>query len=371
MNLPAYDQAIETVPLAMLVVDPQMRLIMANAAARELFGEGILGRPFVTVVRHPGVNDAVEKVLAGTGTGREKLTAAISIQGRDLSVQTMVSPLDVEDGRGAALAFEDRSNLDAAEQMRRDFVANVSHELRTPLTALMGFIETLRGPARNDEAVRDRFLGIMEREAGRMNRLVGDLLSLSRVEAEERRRPVQGIDLTAILRNVVASLSPAAQAAGAEIEAIMPEAPVTVIGDPDQLVQVFDNLVENGLKYGRTGGKVTVSFARLAHEPVLRGPAVAITVADQGEGIASEHLPRLTERFYRVDTHRSREQGGTGLGLAIVKHIVNRHRGRLRIESEKGVGSRFTVILPDPHASGGISGTGSSGATAGGAKPKG
>ncbi|AGT09144.1 sensor histidine kinase [Paracoccus aminophilus] len=345
MSGPDGDMLIEAVPAAMLVVDRQSRLVLANAEARALFGEAIVGRPFVTVLRHPGINEALERVLLGVS--QQSLTATFTVQGRDLTVEVRVTPLSVAGGRGAALAFEDRSSLERAEQMRRDFVANVSHELRTPLTALMGFIETLRGPAKNDANARDRFLGIMEREAGRMNRLVGDLLSLSRVEAEERRRPVQSVELTGLLRNVIAALRPTADAAGVTIELAPPDEPVTVAGDADQLVQVFDNLIENAVKYGGRDASVHLGFAYLEHEPVLRGPAWAITVADQGEGIAPEHLPRLTERFYRVDTHRSREQGGTGLGLAIVKHIVNRHRGRLKIESEKGKGSRFIVILPD------------------------
>ncbi|WP_312530074.1 ATP-binding protein [Paracoccus sp. (in: a-proteobacteria)] len=350
MASPSSELLIEAVPMAMLVIDPQMRLLMANAAARNLFGEGIVGRPFVTVLRHPGVNEMVERLLAQRGSHQEKLMVPIAAQGGELSFEVTGSTLKSGPKRLVALAFEDRSSLEAAEQMRRDFVANVSHELRTPLTALMGFIETLRGPARDDVTVRDRFLGIMEREAGRMNRLVGDLLSLSRVEAEERRRPVQRVEMIGLLRNVVASLTQRAASAGVVIEADLTHEPLSVIGNADQLVQVFDNLIENAIKYGGSGGIVTIAIAHVPHEAVLRGPAWAISVADKGEGIASEHLPRLTERFYRVDTHRSREQGGTGLGLAIVKHIINRHRGRLRIESQKGKGSRFTVLLPEPTA---------------------
>ena len=211
----------------------------------------------------------------------------------------------------------------------------------------MGFIETLRGPARDDAAARERFLGIMEAEAARMNRLVQDLLSLSRVESEERRRPAEHIDLAMLIRAVSATLQPQAEAAGVVIRVEGAGAPVHVHGDADQLTQVFHNLVENAVKYGGSGGEVTLRLAHIAHDPVLRGPATAVEVADRGEGIEPMHLPRLTERFYRVDSHRSRQKGGTGLGLAIVKHIISRHRGRLKIESEKGQGSRFTVILPD------------------------
>lgn len=333
------------VPVAMLVTDPQARVIAANDAAEALLGPIPSARPFVTVLRHPEVNAALDSVLAGAE--RARLNVTLSNNGRAVICAVTVTPLKAALGRGAAIAIEDRSRDEETEQMRRDFVANVSHELRTPLTALMGFIETLRGPARNDAGARDRFLDIMEREAGRMNRLIGDLLSLSRVEQDERRRPVESVDLAALLRSVATTVAPTAQAAGVRIVQQGIEDAVQLPGDADQLVQVFHNLIENALKYGGSGAEVTVLLERLPYEPVLRGPAWSVTVADKGEGIDPRHLPRLTERFYRVDAHRSREKGGTGLGLAIVKHIVSRHRGRLRIESVKGQGSRFIVILPE------------------------
>ncbi len=215
-----------------------------------------------------------------------------------------------------------------------------------PLTALLGFIETLKGAARDDPAARDRFLSIMAREAERMNRLVRDLLSLSRVEAEERVRPTARIDIVANIHAAVAALRQLSDSAGVTVAVEGEPGPVIVAADADQMTQVFQNLIENGVKYGGAGKRVTVRIAREERDISLRGPAVRIDVIDEGEGIDPIHLPRLTERFYRVDSHRSREQGGTGLGLAIVKHIVNRHRGRFRIESEKGKGSTFSVILP-------------------------
>jgi two-component system phosphate regulon sensor histidine kinase PhoR len=186
----------------------------------------------------------------------------------------------------------------------------------------------------------------MEREAGRMIRLVNDLLSLSRVEAEERRRPVKAVDILALLRTALVTQQEAAKAGGIALTLTADSDVVNLPGDADQLTQVFHNLLENAMKYGGSGKEVTVRVSEIEREPVLKGPAVQVEVVDRGEGIDPLHLPRLTERFYRVDTHRSREQGGTGLGLAIVKHIVNRHRGRLRIDSELGKGSRFIVILP-------------------------
>ncbi|MDH3264904.1 MAG: ATP-binding protein, partial [Paracoccaceae bacterium] len=224
--------------------------------------------------------------------------------------------------------------------------ANVSHELKTPLTALLGFIETLRGSAREDAAARERFLEIMAREAERMNRLVSDLLSLNRVESEERVRPTGRVEMGALLGSVRSALRPLARERGVEIEIAGEAGGIWVPGDGDQLTQVFTNLVENAVKYAASGKLVTLTVAREEREPALRGPAVRVAVIDRGEGFDPAHIPRLTERFYRIDSHRSREQGGTGLGLAIVKHIVNRHRGRLRIESAPGQGSRFTVTLP-------------------------
>lgn len=230
--------------------------------------------------------------------------------------------------------------------MRRDFVANVSHELRSPLTVLSGFIETLQGPARDDASARERFLAIMAQEARRMNRLVSDLLSLSRLEANERIRPRERVVPAEVLRATVAALRPLIEDSGIQLEIDDATAEASVPGDRDQLVQVFHNLVENAIKYGGAGGRVTVTLRTHPRWPGILGEALSVCVADAGEGVDPIHLPRLTERFYRVDSHRSRQMGGTGLGLAIVKHIVNRHRGRLAIDSERGRGSRFTVILP-------------------------
>lgn len=340
---------LDALPFAILLVNRMEKVAWANPVARSMFGPDLPGRPFVTVLRQPSIGEALEAALAQGAPGqvRARLTAG----GREIAALATVAPLPrdadlrMPEG-GAMVVIEDVTAVEDAEAMRRDFVANVSHELRTPLTALMGFIETLRGAARDDPAARDRFLSIMEREAARMNRLVGDLLSLSRVEAEERRRPTAEVDLTAVLKGAIQTLQPAAEAQNVALIREGAEGRLPVQGDPDQLTQVFANLVENAIKYGGAGGEVRINVSRIAHEPVLRGAALKVEVIDRGEGIEEIHLPRLTERFYRVDTHRSREQGGTGLGLAIVKHIVARHRGRLKIESEKGKGSRFIVLLP-------------------------
>lgn len=334
---------LDAIPLPVLIVDAQERIADANLAAQTLWGGPLPGRQLVTLIRQPALGAAVEAAL-GAEARAARVRIVVTSARREMVAMVACSPLP---GRRVMLVFEDVTALEEAEAMRRDFVANVSHELRTPLTALMGFVETLRGAAKDDPAARERFLAIMEREAGRMNRLVGDLLSLSRVEAEERRRPTTLVDVAGLLAGSLQTLRPRAEAAGVQLLQEGATGPVRVPADADQLTQVFQNLIENAVKYGGAGGEVRTRLTRIAHEPVIRGPAVQIEVIDRGEGIDQIHLPRLTERFYRVDSHRSREQGGTGLGLAIVKHIVARHRGRLRVESEKGQGSRFIIILPE------------------------
>ena len=349
MNSELLKSVLAGVPLPLVLIARDERIMAANGAATALYGAGIEGRHYVTVMRQPTLLDAIEGTLRHRQPSRTRLT--VSGTGRETTWRVTTTPVSGEDAEGVLVSFEDTTDLEHAGQMRRDFVANVSHELRTPLTALLGFIETLKGAARDDAPARDRFLGIMEREAGRMSRLVSDLLSLSRVEAEERVRPSERIDILALLASSVTALRPMAAAAGVTIEvtgeAARPGAAIPVQADPDQMTQVFNNLIENAVKYGGAGKQVTVDVSREARDLSLRGPAVRIDVIDRGEGIDAIHLPRLTERFYRVDSHRSREKGGTGLGLAIVKHIVNRHRGRFRIESTKGQGSRFSVLLPE------------------------
>ena len=249
------------------------------------------------------------------------------------------------DGPAVILSLRDVSHIEEAERMRSDFVANVSHELRSPLTALSGFIETLKGPASNDDEARERFLDIMEREAARMERLIDDLLSLSKIEVNRNVRPRESIDLTAIMHDVRDIISLKVARNKADITYKFVDDPVPVQGDADQLVQIIQNLIENALKYAGEA-PIYVEQTLLENAPGVLGKAVRIDIKDNGGGIAPEHLPRLTERFYRVDIGRSRGAGGTGLGLAIVKHIVNRHRGRLEIKSKLGEGSTFSVVLP-------------------------
>ncbi len=337
-------------PFAMLIIDREERIVRSNMAATRLLGTGLDTVPFVNVLRQPAFGEACEAALRHGIEGRIRLRLTSAEGGETIQLVSVAvlppAPEGPVKGPSVLVSFEDITALEEAEAMRRDFVANVSHELRTPLTALMGFVETLRHSARDDAKARDRFLSIMEREASRMNRLVGDLLSLSRVESEERQRPRGTVDISVVLKGAIQTLSHTAEAQGVELIREGETGELRVPGDPDQLTQVFSNLIENAIKYGGQGGEVRVTVIRVGTVPGLRGPALRIEVADKGEGIDPLHLPRLTERFYRVDTHRSCEQGGTGLGLAIVKHIVSRHRGRLKIDSKKGEGSRFSVILP-------------------------
>lgn len=327
------------VPLPALIISADERITELNPSAEAMLGPAVRGRHHAIALRQPEVQAALAAALGKgqAGTARHVLPGGL----HDVIHRVTITPLP--EGLGVLCVFED---LTAAEQigtMRREFVANVSHELRSPLTALMGFIETLRGPARNDEAGRERFLAIMDREANRMNRLIQDLLNLSRVESEERIRPTDKLDLVDLIRSTVSALRPVAEAAKVQVTIHAATMPTVLPGAHDQLVQVFQNLIENAIKYGGAGGAVEIAFRE---DTLPKARAIRVDVVDHGEGIDPIHIPRLTERFYRVDGHRSREKGGTGLGLAIVKHIIHRHRGRLRITSEPGKGSVFSVILP-------------------------
>jgi two-component system phosphate regulon sensor histidine kinase PhoR len=261
----------------------------------------------------------------------------------------MITPVPVPTAFGGTdtcmlMTFHDQTPLRRVEEMRADFVANASHELRTPLAALSGFIDTLQGPAKDDAKARERFLGIMHAQATRMARLIDDLLSLSRVELSAHVRPDTLVDILPIIRQVGDGLEPLANERNVRIEMALPETPVSIAGDREELLRLFENLIENALKYGASGGKVDVS---LTTESTSEGvPEIRVAVRDYGPGIAPEHLPRLTERFYRVDVGDSRAQGGTGLGLSLVKHILNRHRGRLLIESVPKNGATFTAAFP-------------------------
>jgi two-component system phosphate regulon sensor histidine kinase PhoR len=266
---------------------------------------------------------------------------------RDLMVHLIPMDPPLADGGRVVLVFSDRTRERAVERVRADFVANASHELRTPLASLIGFIETLRGPAEEDAEARARFLGIMAEQSERMRRLIDDLLGLSRIEITEHQPPTGRVDLGLLAATEAEAMAPILAERRGTVEKALPEGIVATPADPEQLGQVLRNLLENAVRYGRPGGTIRLGVAPAASDGRWPSrPGVVLTVADDGPGIAREHIPRLTERFYRVDRGRSRHAGGTGLGLAIVKHVVNRHRGVLRIESEEGAGATFSVWLP-------------------------
>lgn len=335
---------IMAIPNPVVLIGQDERVRGLNDAARRLIGTDPSGRHYITALRQPAVLDAVEATIKDGGQRHARYLG--NDGARDTTWDVTLKAVMLSDGIAVVLTFEDVTALREASQMRRDFVANVSHEMRTPLTSMMGFIETLRGPAKNDLAAQDKFLGIMELEAGRMHALVEDLLSLSRVEDQERIRPTTSVPLQPLIHEVLSTLAAMAQRRGIIFDLDLPVDEVSVLGDRGQLWQLIRNLVENALKYGAQDGAVTITLSRPAHEAALLQTGVRLSIKDTGDGIAAHHIARLTERFYRVDSHRSRDVGGTGLGLAIVKHIINRHRGRLRISSELGQGSEFTVVLP-------------------------
>jgi len=335
----------DALPDPLVTLDAQARLIYANAAARKLL-EGrhgvneLAGRDLSAVMRQPGILQAVSEVLSGASTQTVEFTFTDRV---DQSFEARVEPIRTDasshDNARALILMRDVTALRRGEQMRADFVANVSHELRTPLTSLVGFIETLRGPAKDDAEAQARFLGLMEIQSTRMTRIVNDLLSLSRIEMNEHTPPADPVELKQTIATVVDLLAPQSRARNVNIALALDALEAPVLGQADELTQLFQNLIENAVKYGRDGSTVRV-------EAQVQDNVAIVSVTDQGEGIPREHIPRLTERFYRVDTARSRELGGTGLGLAIVKHIANRHRGELTIQSKPGEGSTFAVTLP-------------------------
>ena len=316
-----------------LIVSSELRVVAANAAAHDLIGVRSVGSELAVAIRHPMVIEAVR----AAASGRLAVDREVSGIGRPDALYRMRIVGDA--GGDLLLLFYDISQQRLAERMRADFVANASHELRTPLATVLGFIETLQGAAADDEQVRGRFLGIMGAEASRMSRLIDDLLSLSRIELDKYVRPVTALALAPLFADVGKTL---AMRFESDQRLLIVDVPVDlprVIGDRDQILQVLHNLLSNALKYGRSGSPVRLTAA-------MNGETVRVSVIDEGDGITSEHLPRLTERFYRVDTGRSRSMGGTGLGLAIVKHIVERHRGQLSIASMSGEGTTVSFTLP-------------------------
>ena len=338
------EAVIAGVPDPVIALDRNGRVLTVNESARLLAPALRLGEPVSLALRMPELIEAIGRAYATGDEQRVEYSERVPI---DRWFEVIVKPVRRDPKLRmpdlVLMTFHDLTPLRRVEEMRADFVANASHELRTPLAALSGFIETLQGSARDDAKARERFLPIMQEQARRMARLIDDLLSLSRIELNAHRRPDSSVDLAPIVRQVVDGLQTLARDRGVSVQ-IDGSGALTVPGDRDELVRVFENLVENALKYGAAGRRVDIS---LSDGKSSEGePEALVGIRDYGPGIAPEHLPRLTERFYRVDVTESRAQGGTGLGLALVKHILNRHRGRLLIESVPGAGAKFTVHLP-------------------------
>jgi len=332
---------IAAVPDPLIIIDRQRRIVHSNAAAAEFIGAGAQPRDLAAALRNPVLLAAADAVLRGEPVRSVEFALSGPIE-RVLRAQFALIGEPMLDGAAAILTLHDVTALKRSEQMRADFIANAGHELKTPLAALIGFIETLLGPAREDVGARERFLGIMREQAQRMARLVDDLLSLSRIELNEHVAPTDRVALAPVIDEVARGLELRAAQRRIRIVRALPADLPEVQGDRDELAQIFQNLLDNAVKYGRPDSEIAVSGGT-GSEGAMELVRVAVT--DQGDGIPKDQLPRLTERFYRVDTARSRELGGTGLGLAIVKHILNRHRGRLDIASQVGQGSTFTVWL--------------------------
>src|SRR4051812_5564993 len=344
-GLEANEQILEALHDPLILLGQDRGVIRANAAARNLFGDRMAERDLAATLRNPHLLGAVDTVLGGAASRIVEFSLPVPVERVfEARLTSYRNPGQGNAGAVAILTFHDMTAIKRSEQMRADFVANASHELRTPLATLLGFIETLRGPARDDPEARDRFLSIMHDQSGRMSRLVNDLLSLSKIELDEHTPPTGRANPLRIARGAVAALELKAAARRIRLVLTAPESLPAVVGDDDQIAQVFQNLIDNAIKYTRDNTEVRITLSLTGGR--RSAPMISIAVADCGEGIARTHLPRLTERFYRVDPARSRALGGTGLGLAIVKHIVNRHRGRLTIESDVGKGSTFTVLLP-------------------------
>jgi two-component system phosphate regulon sensor histidine kinase PhoR len=344
---PQLGAVIGALPAPTLLVDRRGTILVGNDAVVSALGPVRRGEPISFTVRAPEVIEALRSSANDGATRRVEFVERVPVE---RTFEAHVVPVSFARASDPSvppdaflLTFQELTHHRRIEQMRADFVAYASHELRTPLASLSGFVETLQGSARSDPAARDRFLAIMAEQARRMSRLIDDLLSLSRIELNEHLHPQHVIDIVPIIGHVCDTLSPLARERRVELVVTRNADQLLVLGERDELIRLFENLVENALKYGASGKRVEVTVGK---EVVGENNEAVVTVRDFGPGIAPEHLPRLTERFYRVDVETSRAEGGTGLGLAIVKHIVARHRGRLSIESEIGQGASFSVRIP-------------------------
>ena len=347
---PLIQTLIGGLPSPGIALDREGRVVAFNEPAAAIAPALRRGEPALIALRMPELVDAIRRATKRREPQRVEFFERVPL---DRWFEAFVTPVRLAAGSDGSsdillMTFNDLTPLRRVEEMRADFIANASHELRTPLAALLGFIETLQGSAKDDPAAREKFLAIMQGQASRMARLIDDLLSLSRIELNAHLQPSTPVDLTPIVRQVADGLQMLARDRGVEIKVTVPSEPLIVPGDRDELIRALENLVENALKYGAAGKRVDLTLAR--GQTRAGAPEARVSVRDYGPGIAPEHVPRLTERFYRVDVAESRAQGGTGLGLALVKHVLNRHGGRLSIDSTPGAGAAFTMHMPLPTA---------------------
>jgi len=344
--LPLDASMLDGLPDPVFLVDQSLTIVDCNRAARLLLGDGTVGAKLAGSLDSAEILEAIDDSLGESPCTRREVFLPYPVARNYEFIVWRLPDLKSPGPAWAMVALHDVTASKKADQMRADFVANVSHELRSPLSSLLGFIETLRGAARDDPEATERFLGIMASEAERMTRLINELLTLSKVETEEHIRPENSVELGPILNQVSATLSVRAGDRRMEIEFDIPDNLPAITGESDELTQVFLNLVANAVSYGTAGTPIRVVATAQISIPGPGGPGVSVAIINRGEGIPPDEIPRLTERFYRVDKGRSRKMGGTGLGLAIVKHIVARHRGHLSIESEPSQETSFTVFLP-------------------------
>ncbi len=332
----------DALPDPAIVLDRRSVVFHLNAAARQQFPAVVADAPLAFTLRAPSVLGAIETVRRTNAPETIELHQSVPNETWHRVTIAPLAPGDPVNDGALVITMHNLTEGKRLESLRSDFIANASHELRTPLTSLVGFIDTLLGPAANDKEARERFLGIMRGQAGRMAKLIEDLLSLSRIEMRQHVRPTAPVELNTLVREVAEGLNKLAADSGTRLVLSIPDAPLVVPGDRDELYEVVENLVENAIKYGGEGGDIELGLGPATSR---QGYCAAITVTDHGPGVASEHVPRLTERFYRVDAESSRKKKGTGLGLAIVKHIVTRHHGLLSIRSQPGQGTRVEVLL--------------------------
>lgn len=332
----------DALPEPCIVLDRRSTVVHLNASARQQFSAVMLGSPLAFTLRFPGLLAAIEAVRSSNAPETIELHQTVPTDTWYNVTVAALAPGDPENDGVLVITMQNLTEGKRLESLRSDFIANASHELRTPLTSLVGFIDTLLGPAANDKEARERFLGLMRGQAARMAKLIEDLLSLSRIEMRQHVRPTTPVELNTLVREVAEGLQKLATDSGTKLALTVPPEPITISGDRDELYEVIENLIDNAIKYGAEGGDIEIVLGPTTSR---QGFAYALTVTDHGPGVAAEHVPRLTERFYRVDAESSRKKKGTGLGLAIVKHIVTRHHGLLSIKSQPGQGTRVEVLL--------------------------